>query len=114
MHEFSVIQNILDIVDDTIKENGLTKVTRVNLLIGRMRQIVPEAMQFAFEAATKGTLLETSELEMEFKSIIMKCNKCSDEFEVYDNRYFCEKCQCADLSIVHGQELIIKSIEGDK
>jgi hydrogenase nickel incorporation protein HypA/HybF len=113
MHEFSIIKNIIDIVDDTIKENGLTKVTRVKLLIGKMRQIVPEVMQFAFEEATKGTLLENSDLEMEFRPIIMKCNTCSGEFEVHDNLYFCEKCKCADLSIINGQELIIKSIEGD-
>jgi hydrogenase nickel incorporation protein HypA/HybF len=114
MHEFSVIKNIIDIIDDTIKEKGIAKVTRVKLLIGKMRQIVPEVMQFAFEEETKGTLIENAQLVMEFKSIIMKCNRCSDKFEVLDNLYFCEKCQCADLSIVQGQELIIESIEGDE
>ena len=114
MHELSVIRNILDIVDDTVKENGLKNVSKVRLLIGKMRQIVPEVMQFAFEAATKETLLEKSELEIEFQSIIMKCNKCSNEFKVHQNQYFCDKCQCTDLSIIQGQELIIKSIEGDK
>ncbi len=114
MHEFGIIQNIIEIVTDSIKENGLNKVTKVKLLIGKMRQVSPEAMQFAFEATTKDTMFEASKLEMEFIPIQMKCNKCSREFEVQENLYFCEKCQGTDLSIVHGQELIIKSIEGEK
>ncbi len=114
MHEFSVIQNILDIVDDIIEENGLKKVTKVKLLIGKMRQIVPETMRFAFEAATKDTPLEAATLEMTFKPIHMKCKQCEKEFIVHENCYFCESCQSSDLSVIHGQELIIESVEGEE
>ena len=114
MHEFSIIQNVIDIVKESACEKGLTKVTKVTLVIGKMRQIVPEAMQFAFEAATKGDLLEHSELAMKFKPIKMKCNTCDAVFEVEDNEYFCTACNGSDLSIIQGQELIIQSIEGEK
>lgn len=114
MHEFSIIQNVIEISTESIKDRGLTKVLNIKLIIGKMRQIVPEAMQFAFEASTKGTLLESSVLEMEFKSIKMRCKSCSAEFQVDDNMYICETCQGTDLSIIQGQELIIKSIEGEK
>ena len=114
MHEFSVIRNIIDIVNDTVKENGLTKVTRVRLIIGRMRQIVPEVLEFAFGEATKDTLLENSKLEISFKTVLMKCTGCSNQFEVKENNYLCEKCGCDDLSIIQGRELIIESIDGDE
>ena len=60
MHEFSIIENILTIVEEISVKEGLTSISKVSLLIGKMRQIVPDTMSFAFEAAAKGTIAESA------------------------------------------------------
>ena len=114
MHEFSIIENILTIVEETAEKEGLTSISKVTLIIGKMRQFVPETMSFAFEAASKGTIAESAALEMEFIPIKIHCNECGNEFIVNNHTYVCDKCSSTDLSVIEGQELIIKNIEGER
>lgn len=114
MHEFSIIENILTIVEEISEKEGLTSVSKVTLLIGKMRQIVPDTMSFAFEAAAKGTIADSAALEMEFVPIKIHCNECGNEFIVKNHTYVCEQCGSTDLSVLEGQELIIKNIEGER
>ncbi len=113
MHEFSIVENILDIVTKTASDNKLTKVTKIKLIIGKMRQIVPETMQFVFEIASKETLAKGADLQLHFIPVVVSCNKCLDKFTVDDNIYFCEKCQSTDITILKGMELLIEGIEGE-
>lgn len=114
MHEFSIIENILAIIEEIAENEKLTSISKVTLLIGKMRQIVPDTMSFAFEAAAKDTIAGSATLEMEFVPIKIHCNDCSNEFIVNNHTYVCERCGSTDLSVLEGQELIIKNIEGER
>ena len=54
MHEMSLCQGIFDSVVPVAKANGATKITEITLTIGDMTMVVPEAMEFAFEALSEG------------------------------------------------------------
>lgn len=113
MHEFSLIENILRTVEETAQREHLRTVTSVKLVVGRMRQIVPETMRFAFEAASKGTVAEGAALHMEFVPIRMRCGACGHEFEVDDRVFVCPQCGDTDLELKKGMELLIESMEGE-
>ena len=53
MHEMSLCQGIFDSVVPVAKANGATKITEITLTIGDMTMVVPEAMEFAFEALSE-------------------------------------------------------------
>ena len=106
--------NLFNIIEDVAEKNDLVSIRKVELVIGEMRQIVPVAMEMAFEAISKETIAESAVLEMEFIPIRMKCNKCENEFEVGSNIYICPECGGSDLKLVQGQELMIKNITGEE
>jgi len=113
MHEFSIVSSLFEIIEEVARENSLVKVYRVSLIVGKMRQVVPVAMEMAFEAITKGTIAEGAKLQLEFVPIKMKCRSCDHQFTVDEHVYICPNCEAVELDLVEGQELLIKQIEGE-
>jgi hydrogenase nickel incorporation protein HypA/HybF len=113
MHEFAIVSNLFEIMERIAAENNLKKISSVTLSVGKMRQVVPVAMDMAFEAITKGTLAEGAKLQLEFVPIRMKCASCKSEFDVESHVYICPGCESGLLELIEGQELLIKSMEGE-
>lgn len=113
MHETAIVQDMFHIIDQVAEENQLKRIDRVNFVIGKMMQIVPELFYFAFDAAKEGTIAENSEVNLEFLPIKMKCKSCGHEFLIENNVFYCPQCQSSKLDLIQGKELLIKSIEGE-
>ncbi len=113
MHEISIAEDLTAIVLETAEREHLEKVTRVNIIFGKLVQIVPDIFEFAFRESVRNTLAENAVVEIETVPVIMKCRDCSNEFQVKDNLFACHICNSTDLDIIHGKELFIKSIEGE-
>lgn len=65
MHEAGLMQTALDMAFDEARRVGAVKVRRLVLRIGSDAGIMPDALHFAFEALSKGTLADGASLEME-------------------------------------------------
>lgn len=113
MHELSIIQNILPLIERVAAENHMTSVKKVTLKVGRLRQIVPEFLKFAFESVTKTTVAEGAELIVESVPILVLCKSCQQQFVVEENIYLCPNCNHTDLQVLTGKEIILESIEGE-
>ena len=139
MHEFTLIQNICNAVEKIAAENNLRTVTHIRLQVGKMRQIVPDFMQFAFTTIAKGTIYENAKLTIEIIPIKILCHNCGREFEAEENIYLCPFCcdvqnsqscavvetpnlgvsmlgetQMPKLEILSGKEFILANIEGEQ
>lgn len=112
MHEFSIIENILKTTQEVADHERIGCIKKINLVIGRMRQIVPDVFEYAFLISVKGTIAEKATLSVEYIPIKMKCSNCELIFKVPDNIYFCPGCGGVELELITGNELYIKSIEG--
>ena len=113
MHEFSIIENIFKAIEKVANEKGLTRIHKVKLQVGLLRQIEPRTLQFAFDTVSKGTFLENAILDVDTVPIIMYCNNCTATFEVKEQAYICPDCEGMDLKLLKGKEIILESIEGD-
>jgi hydrogenase nickel incorporation protein HypA/HybF len=76
-------------------------------------QIVPDIFEFSFREAVRDTGAVDAELNIEVLEIRMRCDECAMEFSVMNNSFSCPACKSAELSIIQGNELYIKSIEGE-
>lgn len=112
MHEMGLIGNIIDIVLAEMSKHHLTKIQRISLRIGEMRQVVPEAMQFGFECLSKNTPLENAELAIESVPLRGHCLNCNAEFKISTWLANCSKCQSNKIEIISGKELEIVEFEG--
>lgn len=114
MHEFKLIQTVFSTVMETAKANTLNSVNKVTLQVGRLRQVVPEFMRFAFAIIGKDTIADNAQLEIEHIPVTFLCRDCIRQFTVEEDTYLCPECQSSNLEFLNGKELIIASIEGEK
>ncbi len=112
MHEFSLIQGVIDSVAPVARERGARKVTGIVLDIGRLTEVDRECMEFAFSAVTDGdALFDGAKLSMNFIEARSKCLDCGEEFEHDRFHRRCPACGSDVTSIVAGRELKIASME---
>lgn len=114
MHELSIAQNIVEIVEEEVsKANGKT-VEKLILEVGTMSGIVREALEFALEEAIKESVLEKSKIEIINIQGMAQCENCKHEFETEEIYSVCPKCSHLYSTIIKGNELKIKSISVGK
>ncbi len=113
MHEIGIAEDLTGIVLDAAGDANLSVVTRVNVSLGQLIQVVPESFEFAFSEAVRDTIAEGCELVIEIIRIRMKCVACGNEFNVDTGNFRCDACGSGDLDIINGKELFVKSIEGE-
>ena len=111
MHEFSLVNAIIDSIEEFAQKNGCKKICSVKLKIGAMRQVVPDIMKFAFEAASEGTVLEGASLEIEEIPISIYCPDCGKSWGEENVGLRCPYCGGSNADMKTGMELDIDSIE---
>ena len=108
MHELSIANAIVAIAADHAQGR---RVTRVDVKIGRLRQVVPDALAFAFELATEGTELEGAELVVEHVPARLACRACGTESEANEFPFGCAGCGSVDVDVIAGDELLVEALE---
>jgi hydrogenase nickel incorporation protein HypA/HybF len=111
MHEFSIASQIFAQLVKLAAEHSMGKITSVTIQAGRMRQIVPEALDTAFTAVAAGTIADGAALDLEIIEPKALCRVCGHRFRPEIDSYLCEKCNEADVEIVEGNEIIIRTVE---
>jgi hydrogenase nickel incorporation protein HypA/HybF len=111
MHEMAIAASVVEHVLDVARRSGAVRVTVVELEIGALQLVVPEALQMAFEAATQGTLAEGAELKIIFVPAAAECRHCATRFEPHIDNYLCPNCQQADVRLVAGNDILLKSLD---
>lgn len=114
MHEIRIAKDLSEIVLEVANRENLSKVTEVNICFGKMVQIVPDIFGFSFKEIVKDTIAKDTGINIEILPVIMKCNRCDNEFRLIEIDFLCNKCGSAELDILSGKELFVKSIEGEK
>jgi hydrogenase nickel incorporation protein HypA/HybF len=111
MHEIGIVQGALDLALQAAEKAAATRVEIVRMRVGSMTGVVPEALQFAFEALRDGTLAAEAQLEVEVVAARCWCAKCQREFGAEDWLQRCPECQEPSVDVRHGLELELASIE---
>ncbi|MDD5451673.1 MAG: hydrogenase maturation nickel metallochaperone HypA [Desulfovibrionales bacterium] len=113
MHELSIAQGILDIIQNEAEKNAIERVSVVRLKLGKLTAVEPSSLSFCFELITKGTLAEGARLEIETVPITGRCAQCGKEFILEDPFCNCPGCQGLKIDILTGREFYICEIESD-
>ncbi|MBD3401381.1 hypothetical protein GF420_00680 [candidate division GN15 bacterium] len=110
MHEFDLARSILDIVNQEASSRGLQPMA-VEITVGRMSDVVPEALSFALDtqAAERGLVGVT--FNMCPVPVTMLCRRCGHEYEVADSDFTCSGCRSTDVEMISGDELEVATIE---
>ena len=108
MHELSLSGAVLNTV---VKHAGERPVNLVSLRVGRLRQVVPDTLEFYFEFVARGTVCEGARLEQEIVEASLRCEACEREWEIEIPAFRCPTCGGARVTIASGDEFEVESIE---
>jgi hydrogenase nickel incorporation protein HypA/HybF len=108
MHELSIAQAVVQIVSDHAAGR---RVEKVELRVGHLRQVVPAALEFAFELLTSGSLLDGAELVIEDVPARGRCRGCQTETVMSAFPLQCSRCRGLDMELLTGEELLVDAIE---
>jgi len=113
LHELGITQSIVDIAERTARENGGARVTSVTVEIGALSGVIPDAVEFCFEACSKQTMLDGARLIIEAIPGLGRCPECGLEQAMDQHSFACEGCGALGLERLQGEELRIKELEVD-
>lgn len=113
MHELAVIEGIIETMTEVATANHLSRISRLELVIGKLHQLVPDMLVFSFETCTLGTLAENCTLIIEWRPVMVNCRDCGNRSEIIDSIFICPNCGSFLLNTESGKELYIKSITGE-
>jgi len=111
MHEASIAVELVDQVVQTAQNHHAFKVEEVDVLVGVMREIVPEALELTFSATSAGTIAEGAKLRIMEERIIAVCRVCDCLFAPEHLLFMCPRCRQADARIVAGNDILLKSLK---
>jgi hydrogenase nickel incorporation protein HypA/HybF len=105
------MQSALSIALEQAEKAGGNRIYGIRLRVGALSGVVPEALQFAFEALTPGTAAESAELAIENIPARFWCANCAKEFES-DNMFAeCPDCHKPSGELRAGREMEVASLE---
>ena len=108
MHELSIAEAVVRIAE---RHAAGRRVARVELKVGHLRQVVPSALEFAFELVAQGTVVEGAELAMEEVPAAGRCRSCDAETAFGGFPFTCSACGGLDVEVTRGEELLVDSLE---
>ena len=113
MHESSIAHSILEIIDEQCAEQGCTVVDALTVRLGKATGVMPESLQFAFDAAKDSTPAKNAQLIIETVPVGGRCNDCKKEFDAPDEHFVtaCPLCGSRSFLIDRGREMDIIEIE---
>jgi len=111
MHEYSIVQSLLDSCDENAQANNATKVIKVVIKIGVMSGVEPDLLKTAFDTFKEKTICEDAEFVINIQKVVVKCNECKKESTLKELEYVCPSCKSSDLQIVDGEDMYLMQLE---
>jgi hydrogenase nickel incorporation protein HypA/HybF len=108
VHELSVSNAIAKVV---LEHAEGRRVESVQVRVGALRQIVPDALTFCWEVVRDRPGLEDSRLEIEHVPGVIECGECGTSSTLTEFVLRCPACDSVLVTVVAGEEFLVTSIE---
>jgi hydrogenase nickel incorporation protein HypA/HybF len=107
MHELGIAQQLVEIASESARG---ARIVRVVVEVGKLAAVLPDALQFCFEAASAGTPAEGATLTIVEVPGVAICRSCGSRVELV--RPF-GQCSCGNTNLdwQSGEELRIRELE---
>ena len=111
MHEYSIVQSLIESCDEHAKENSASKITKVVVKIGVLSGVEPHLLSEAYEMFKLGTICNDATLVLNIQKVKILCNSCKIQRELKKNEFVCPECGSFDLSVLDGEDMYLMSLE---
>jgi hydrogenase nickel incorporation protein HypA/HybF len=113
MHEMSLCEGVLQVLEEQARAQQFQRVRTVWLEIGALSSVEVEAMRFSFDVVMKDTLADSAKLEIIDVPGEAWCLQCMKPITIKQRFDPCGDCGSYQLQITGGEEMRIKELEVD-
>ncbi len=96
---------------EAAERESAKRITRLHLQIGELAGVVPDAMAFAFDVASAGTIAEGAAFEWDSVKVRCRCANGCPDFEPDSMIFTCPQCGTISMDLLAGRELHLVDIE---
>ncbi len=111
MHEYSLAQNLIELLREEREKRGCEKILKVFLEIGKLSGAEPLLLKEAFEILKKENEFKDTELILEIIEPEVICESCGKIFSPFIFPFECPYCKNFGGKIIKGDKIFIKSLE---
>lgn len=112
MHEITLCQRALELMEQQARQHNARRITGVWLKIGAFSCVETSALTFCFDLVCRGTLAEGCKLHIEEQQAECWCPECEQYVTLLTQRVRrCPQCQSDKLHIVADDGMQIQRLE---
>lgn len=111
MHEMSLCESLVQVIEEQAKAQGFNKINAVFLEIGAFAGVEIDALTFCFEVVCRDTIVESATLEIIELPGIAWCFDCEKEVTISTRLDPCPECNGYSIRTKSGDEMRIKELE---
>jgi hydrogenase nickel incorporation protein HypA/HybF len=105
MHEVSIAESLVDLIEDQARKEGFGRVNRIAVKLGALSHVEAAALEFCFDAASRGTVAEGARLEIRLAPASGWCPRCEREVAIAQRYDLCPSCGETFVRMTAGDEL---------
>lgn len=111
MHEYSIVQSLLETCENHAKENDASNITKVVVKIGVLSGVEPDLLKTAFDTFKEQTVCHNAQFVMDVQKIKIKCDDCDTISILEKNEFNCPKCESVNITVLDGEDMYLMSLE---
>ena len=111
MHEYSIVQSLLESCENHAEENESSKVIKVVVKIGVLSGVEPQLLETAFNTFKEGTICDDALFILNHQKVVIECYECEETSTLDKNEFVCPNCQGNDVKVIDGEDMFLMSLE---
>ena len=111
MHEMSLTESLIDLVEEEARKGAFSKVGVVRLEVGALSHVSEDALIFCFDAVSRGTIAEGAKLDIITVPGQGWCMDCSKTVSLSERFGPCPECGNHHVQMTAGDEMRLHELE---
>lgn len=111
MHEYSIVQSLLESCEEHAKANDSQEVSKVVVKIGVLSGVEPDLLETAFNTFKEQTVCHNAQFVMNVQDVVIECLDCNTTSTLQKREFQCPKCQSINIDVKDGEEMFLMSLE---
>jgi hydrogenase nickel incorporation protein HypA/HybF len=110
MHEYSLIQTLLDQVCEVAREHQVRFVREIAIAVGPLSGLEPLLLESAFRQLASGEPFGGTKLTVDLVPLTIRCDNCRQTCELTDFMFTCPLCGCEKTRVTGGEAVILRQV----
>lgn len=110
MHEMSLAESILGIIEEAAERQGFTRVREVRLEIGALAGVEQEALRFCLDVVLKGSVAEGARVKVLPTPGQGWCMQCGESVPIASLYDACPRCGGYQVQATGGLEMRVRDL----